>query len=119
MPARKQEINLQLRQIVDGVLLMLTFWTAFALRFYGAKWFGLERPIQGFDAFHWMIFIIIPFGPIILEMQGFYNYPLQKTVNKTLSQMLRSVLWLGLLLGGCVIFFRLEVPSRSVLLIFA
>jgi exopolysaccharide biosynthesis polyprenyl glycosylphosphotransferase len=119
MSARKQEINLQLRQIIDGVLLMITFWLAFALRYYGAEWLNIERPIKPFDAFRWMIFIIIPFGPIILEMQGFYSYPLQKTLDKSLRQMLRSMFWLCLLLAGCMIFFRLDVPSRAVLLIFA
>jgi exopolysaccharide biosynthesis polyprenyl glycosylphosphotransferase len=52
-------------------------------------------------------------------MQGFYSYPLQKTLAKSLSQMLRSLFWLCLLLAGCVIFFRLDVPSRAVLLIFS
>jgi exopolysaccharide biosynthesis polyprenyl glycosylphosphotransferase len=119
MLARKQEINLQLRQIIDGVLLMVTFWLSFALRYYGGEWLKVEKTILPFDAFRWMIFVIIPFGPIILEMQGFYSYPLQKTLAKSLSQMLRSLFWLCLLLAGCVIFFRLDVPSRAVLLIFA
>ena len=119
MPGRKQEINLQLRQISDGVLLMFAFWTSFVLRYYSTEWFNWDRPIKGFDAFQWMIFVIIPFGPIILEIQGFYNFSLQKTVGKSLGQMGRSAFWLCVLLAGCVIFFRLEVPSRAVLLIFA
>jgi len=119
MSGRKQEINLQLQQIIDGLLLLIAFWGAFAIRFYGTIWFGWDRPIGPFTEFHWMIPVIIPFGLIALELQGFYASPLQKTVRKSLRQMLQGAFWLCLLLGGCVIFFRLQVPSRSVLLIFA
>jgi len=118
MSGRKQEINLQLQQIVDGLLLLLTFWGAFAFRYYGTEWFGWDRSIGPFTEFHWMIPVIIPFGLIALELQGFYASPLQKTFHKSLAQMLRAAFWLGLMIGGCVIFFRLQVPSRAVLLIF-
>lgn len=119
MLGRKQEINLQLQQIIDGLLLLLTFWSAFALRYYGTEWFGWKREIGPFTEFRWMIFVIVPFGPFILELQGFYQHPLQKTVDKSLAQMLRAAFWICLLIAGCVIFFRLDVPSRAVLLIFA
>jgi len=119
MSGRKQEINLQIQQIIDGLLLLLTYWGAFAIRYYGTEWFGWDRQIGPFTEFHWMIPVIIPFGLIALELQGFYNAPLQKTLQKSLRQMLQAAFWLGLLIGGCVIFFRLQVPSRSVLLIFA
>lgn len=119
MSGRKQEINLQMQQIVDGLLLLLTFWGSFAFRYYGKSWFGWDSSIGPFTEFHWMIPIIIPFGLIALELQGFYNAPLQKTIQKSLGQMVRAAFWLCLLIGGCVVFFRLQVPSRSVPLIFA
>jgi len=116
---RKQEINLLLQQFLDGLLLMVTFWGSFAFRFYGKQWFGWDKSIEPFQYFVWMIPVIIPVGPIALEMQGFYNSPYQKTIGKSLGQMARAAIWLIVVLGLCVIFFRLSVPSRSVLLIFA
>jgi exopolysaccharide biosynthesis polyprenyl glycosylphosphotransferase len=118
MLGRKQEINLQVQQIIDGLLLLVTFWGSFAFRYYGKDWFGWEVSIGPFTDFHWMIPVIIPFGLIALELQGFYTSPLQKTLQKSLTQMARAALWLGLLIGGCVIFFKLQVPSRAVLLLF-
>src|ERR1700677_1766498 len=115
---RKQEINLQVQQVMDGLLLLITFYGSFAFRFYGTQWFAWDRGIRPFTDFEWMIPVIIPVGLIALEMQGFYNTPYQKTLGKSLGQMARAVVWLGLVLALCVIFFRLEVPSRAVLLLF-
>lgn len=119
MLGRKQEINLQLQQIIDGLLLLFTFWGSFAFRYYGTEWFGWDRSIGPFTDFHWMIPVIIPFGLISLELQGFYNAPLQKTVKKSLGQMFRASIWLCLMIALCVIFFKLLVPSRAVVVIFA
>jgi len=119
MIGRKQELNLQVHQILDGVLLVLAFWGAHAIRFWSTNWFGIETPIAKFDEFRWLVFIIMPFGPIFLDLQGYYVHPLHKTSLRSFQQMLQAAFWLGLLIGGCVIFFRLEVPSRAVALIFA
>lgn len=119
MSGRKQEINLQLQQIVDGILLLATFWGSFALRYYGTYWFGWDVSIAPFTEFHWMIPLIMPFGVIALEMQGFYNSPHQKTIQKSLGQMARAAFWFCLLVAGCVIFFKLQVPSRAVVILFA
>jgi FlaA1/EpsC-like NDP-sugar epimerase len=60
-----------------------------------------------------------PFGPLLLELQGFYDYPLRKTVFKSVKQSALALLWLAILVCGCAIFFRLNLSSRSVLLLFA
>ena len=119
MLGRKQEFNLQFQQVLDGASLVCAFWLAHTLRYRGTEWFNLERPIQPFSEFRWLLFVIIPFGPIILEMQGFYTHPLLKTVLKSLSQMLRGAFWFCLLVAGCVLFLRVDLPSRAVMLLFA
>jgi exopolysaccharide biosynthesis polyprenyl glycosylphosphotransferase len=63
--------------------------------------------------------ILLPFGPIILDMQGFYSHILQKNFLKSTVQLGRAGLVLGLLIAGCSFFFRQEFPSRAVLIIFA
>ena len=103
---------------MDGALLVLTFWGAHVLRFYATEWFSLEKAIQPFGEFRWVLFLLMPFGPIILEGQGFYHHILQKTVRKSLWQLFRAAVLLGALLGLCWFFFRLDVPSRAVLILF-
>src|ERR1017187_9514815 len=107
MLGRKQEINLVLQQIVDALLLLLTFWGSYALRFYGKQWFGWDKPIGDFSNFVWMLPVIIFVGPIALELQEFYSSPYQKTAGKSLGQMARAAIWLVVVLGLCVIFLKL------------
>ena len=115
---QKQEINNLLQQILDAAILLLAFWGAHTLRTAWSEWFNLEIKIPPFSTHLWMVLIIVPFGPLFLGMQGFYQHPLQKNPARSLSQILRALIWLGLLVGVCVMFLRLELPSRGVLILF-
>jgi exopolysaccharide biosynthesis polyprenyl glycosylphosphotransferase len=119
MLGRKQELNLQLLQIVDGLLLVISFWIAHTLRYLGANWFFFDKPIGPFSDFQWLLFVILPFGPILLELQGFYSHPLQKAPGKSVAQIARAAFWLGLLIAGCAYFLRLPAPARAVMPMFA
>src|ERR1043165_4117864 len=104
MLGRKQELNLQFQQIVDGLLLVITFWAAHVLRYYSTGWFELGKSIPAFNEFRWVLFVLMPFGPIILEMQGYYNHVLQKPLIKWFAQVGRAGLVLAALLGLCWFF---------------
>ncbi len=119
MSTRRHEINLQLNQFIDAVLLGTVFWFAHFIRFNGLIIMDSLWTIDGFGKFVWILAVIMPFGPFLLEMQGFYNYPLEKSVWKSLRQMMAAGIWLFVLLGSAVIFLRLDIPSRSVLILFA
>ena len=118
MLGRRQELNLQFLQILDGILLVIAFWAAHAFRFLNTGWPIFDHPIGPFSEFQWLLFVIMPFGPIILELQGFYTHPLQKTGRRSLEQLARAAFWLGLLVAACAYFLRLSVPSRAVMPIF-
>jgi exopolysaccharide biosynthesis polyprenyl glycosylphosphotransferase len=60
----------------------------------------------------------MPFGPIILDLQGFYRSPLHKTLWKSFVQILRTMIYLSILVSVCVIFLRLPLASRAVPLLF-
>jgi exopolysaccharide biosynthesis polyprenyl glycosylphosphotransferase len=119
MIGRKQELNLQFQQILDGALLVVAFWAAYVIRISLPKWFDAIYKIPDFNEFRWVLFILMPFGPIILEMQGFYNHVLQKNVLKSTAQLGRAGFVLGLLIAMCSFFFKANFPSRAVLIIFA
>ena len=121
MLGRKQELNLQTLQLADGFLLVVAFWVAHTLRFFGADWFGgwmRDKPIGPFSDFQWLLLAIVPFGPIFLELQGFYTNPLQKDAGRSLAQIARTFFWLGLLIAASAYFFKLDVPSRAVMPLF-
>ncbi len=120
MLQRKQIINLQINQFIDGLLLAFALWLAHALRYYSAAYFDfIPVRISGFGNFLWLALVILPAGPLMLELQGFYNLRINKPLLRSLSEILRAGIWLFVIIAICVIFFRLSIPSRSVLIIFA
>jgi exopolysaccharide biosynthesis polyprenyl glycosylphosphotransferase len=119
MLAQRNEINLQLLKVCDAALLGLTFWFAHFLRYHRMIVLDGLVEIDAFPSFFWMLVLIIPFGPFLLEIQGFYKHPLEKTTWSSMQKIATAGLWLFVLLGAAVIFLRLEVPSRSVLILFA
>ena len=60
----------------------------------------------------------MPFGPILLDLQGFYQSPLNKTKWKSFVQIVRAMIYLSIIVSACVIFLRLPLVSRSVPLLF-
>jgi len=118
MISRKQELSLQINQIADGLLMILSLYIGYALRRYQIIDFDILPTIPPLDQFLWMFLVIGLFGPLLLEMQGFYQYPLEKSLARSFRQIAYAGVWLGLLLGACVVFFRLGIPSRSAFLLF-
>jgi exopolysaccharide biosynthesis polyprenyl glycosylphosphotransferase len=119
MLRRSQELNQQLFQLCDGLLLGVVFWLAHALRFWGTVYFDfIQSRIDPFDQFVWMLFIIIPFGPIMLELQGFYQNTLARPVSSSVAQIIRALLGLSLVIAGCVVFFRYSISSRALPILF-
>lgn len=118
MLGRRQEINLQLNQLLDCCLLALSIWIAHWLRSVAAEaiWPSLH-PIPPFGRFLWLIAVIAPFTPIILESRGFYDDILQKDRFKSLRQLGGAGLRVTVLVGLCEIFLRWNVEARSVVIV--
>jgi exopolysaccharide biosynthesis polyprenyl glycosylphosphotransferase len=119
MLGRRQKLNLQFLQIVDALLLVAAFWSAHWFRYHGHDLGLFEAPILPFTEFQWLLFVLIPFGPVCLHAHGFYEHPERKTVGRSLSQLGRAAVILGLLIALCAYFFKLSVESRAVMPIFA
>ncbi|MEM8953138.1 MAG: sugar transferase [Verrucomicrobiota bacterium] len=113
MLGRKQEINLQLNQIIDAALVAIAFVICHSIRFRFD--FG-QGPIAPLKDFIWLGAIIVPFTPIALEIQGYYRHPLQKTVITSIRQVFGAVLGLGLMVGAVVVFVKTVEQSRFVFL---
>ena len=70
MLTRRQELNTQLQQLIDAVLLALSLLAAHTLRYYGTSWFDLSKSIDPFQDSQWLLIVVIPFGPILLDVQA-------------------------------------------------
>ena len=84
----------------------VALFAAHTLRVASTSWFDLNYSIDPFENYQWLLVVIMPFGPIILDLQGFYRSPLNKTLWKSFVQILRTMIYLSILVSGCVIFLR-------------
>ena len=135
MSSRRQEINTQMNQLVDIVLIAIAFWLSHLLtpviheilekaplgKYDGVWQFptyvpGKPLPIE---SYFWALAVIVPFTTIILELQGYYKHVLDKSIWRTLRQMLQTVLWVSLILGAAVIFLKAQAPPRVFLVLLA
>ena len=91
MLARRQEINTQLQQILDAFLLALTLFATHFVRYHSPEWFGVQKTIDPFSNYHWLIVVVMTFGPILLDLQGFYESPLTKEKWKSFTQILQAM----------------------------
>ena len=114
MQTQRQELNTQLQQLIDAVVLAFSLLVAHTLRFYATYWFDLTKTIEPFQSYQWLLIVVMPFGPILLDIQGFYQSPLTKTKSKSYVQIVRAMIGLSMIVSGCVIFLRLPLTSRAV-----
>src|SRR6476646_6571155 len=118
MLARKQELNTQVQQLIDSFLLAFSLLLAHTLRFYSTQWFHLSKTIDPFGAYSWLLIVVMLFGPILLDLQGFYNSPIDKKKRRSVLQIFQAMLYLGVIVSACVIFLRLPLPNRSIPILF-
>ncbi len=118
MISRRQELSLQINQIADGLILAGALCLGYSLRRYQIIDFDVLPEIPPFAALLWLLVVVTLFGPLLLEMQGFYQYPLEKPAGRSLRQIAYAGVWLGLIIGASVVFLKLTIPSRSAFLLF-
>lgn len=118
MLGRRQEINLQLNQLADCALLALSIWLAHWLRGDVASrfWPDLEK-LPPFGRFFWLVSVIAPFTPVILESRGFYTNILSKKLTTSLRQIGGAGIRIVVLVGLCEIFLKWSVESRAVVVL--
>lgn len=117
---RRREVRLQLHQVFDAALLVAVLWLCHQGRYWAPYFlssFDLPK-IAPFDELLWLIVVIMPFGPLILDLNGYYKFPLRKSFSSVTKEVAMTMIWLALIIGGCVMFLRLPVDSRAVLLLF-
>jgi exopolysaccharide biosynthesis polyprenyl glycosylphosphotransferase len=118
MGSRRHHIHTKLNQVLDGALLGVVFWLSHVLRYGLGQRVESVGPIATFEHFLWLLAVIVLVSPIVLEFQGFYNHPLRKQRHESARQVFRSLLWMALIFGACVVFFKWTSESRAVLLMF-
>jgi exopolysaccharide biosynthesis polyprenyl glycosylphosphotransferase len=110
--SRKDSFTLQVLQLTDAMLVWLAFWFGGVVR----MWLGIGSNKEAlWDSMNWVLYIAVPFTPLILERFGFYKRLKYKTTSATISQILRSLVVVLLILGIFAVFAKQADTRRFVL----
>jgi hypothetical protein len=72
--------------------------------------------IPPMEKFYWVIAVVAPFTPIVLEARGFYSNIHHKTPAASVRQLAEALVIIGMCIGAFVVFFKWSVPSRAVVI---
>ena len=110
--SRKDSFTLQVLQLTDAMLVWLAFWFGGVVR----TWLGIGSKKEAlWDSMNWVLYIAVPFTPLILERFGFYKRLKYKTTRATISQILRSLVVVVLILAIFAVFAKQADTRRFVL----
>lgn len=110
--AKKEQFSLQALQMFDGFLV----WAGFALASVLRSEIKGEHGV-GLASITWLLFVVVPFTPLVLELFGFYRNTLTLKASAALGKLLQSAVLMGTVVGAVVIFLQLDPSSRLVLFV--
>ena len=112
----REDFSIQALLLCDAFLVLVAFWVGDRIRVPLRAIAGMPDLRQiGLREIAWLLYIVVPFTPLILEKFGFYKNMMRKTVAHSVGQMFRTLLVLGMFLAGMVFFFHMPPSSRIVL----
>ncbi|MBI4662369.1 MAG: sugar transferase [Verrucomicrobia bacterium] len=120
MLRRQRQVRTQFQKLVDACLFAVSYWLAHLIRFHNPTLavFGGPGQISDFPDYVWLLLIVMPVTPFLLELQGFYNRPLIPSRRRTAWQLFRGCA-LAVTILISVIFLTKEVTlARSVVILF-
>lgn len=122
MLRKRQQFYYQILQCIDAAVLTGALALAHWLRLHLPNISGMEPTweLGPLGNYLWLLGIILPAGPLLLEVQDFYRIPFPQSRWVVLGRVVRAVFYLWLLLLGVIVFLRIpaENVSRGVLLLF-
>jgi exopolysaccharide biosynthesis polyprenyl glycosylphosphotransferase len=117
MLGRKQEINLQLTELLDSALLAFCLWFGHFLRSQLVPvFFPDAAEIPSMEKFYWVVAVVAPFTPIVLEARGFYSNIHHKPPGRSVRQLAEALVIIGMCIAFCIVFFKWSVESRAVVI---
>ena len=114
--SRKDSFTIQLFQLADAFLVWLAFWTAGELRPFVLELSHRAAAAENeISTMSWVLYIAVPFTPLILERFGFYHSIRQKGARRAFLQLFQGLLLIGLLIGMFSVFAKLVDTRRLIL----
>ena len=106
----------QLLQVVDAILIWFCFAIAAAVRAPVRSLLGMDvDPGDGLLGMMWVVYIVVPLTPLILDKFGYYDRIYSKRRGQSFNELFRGLLMVGLVVGMVAIFGRLQETKRLIL----
>lgn len=110
--SRKDSFTLQVLQLTDALVVWFAFWLGGSIR----SWLGIGgNDEELWASMNWVLYVAVPFTPLILEKFGFYDHLRQKTTSAAMWQILRSLVAVVLILAIFAVFAKQSGARRLVL----
>jgi exopolysaccharide biosynthesis polyprenyl glycosylphosphotransferase len=113
---RSESFRIQVLQLTDALLVWLAFWLGWEFRDWVRIWLdlGLEQS-EIKDSINWLLYIAVPFTPLVLERFGFYDHFRSKSTGKAVVQLIQSLIIIALMVSLFAIFAKLLDMRRLVM----
>ncbi len=114
--SRNDAFRIQALQLTDAMLVWFSFWLGWEMRDAVRIWLdmGVEEG-NARETIHWVLYIAVPFTPLVLERFGFYDHLRSKTTGRALVQLVQGLVVVMLMIGLYAIFAKLLDMRRLVL----
>lgn len=112
--SKKEQFSVQVFQIIDAALVYISFVFA---SWYRGLFKNENADGYGLDSVLWMVYLLVPSVPLLLEMFGFYNNLLRKKVSNGIKKLFQTFILISAVLGGAFILFKMPYGSRWITII--
>jgi len=111
---KREEFSIQVLQFVDASLVYAAFLVA--------SWFrawvkGSNADGYGLESVLWLVYLLVPAVPLLLDLSGFYNNLLRKKLSNAMTKLVQTFVVIGACIGGAFIVFKVPYGSRYITVI--
>lgn len=108
--SRNEAFRIQALQLTDALLVWLSFWLAWEMRDL-----ILATGDDARESINWVLYIAVPFTPLILEKFGFYDHIRTRRTGKSITQLAQGLIVIALMIGMFAVFAQVIGTRRLVL----
>lgn len=114
--SRNEAFRIQALQLTDALLVWLAFWLGWEMRDWVRLLFDMGLEIENArESINWVLYIAVPFTPLVLERFGFYDHLRTKPSSRAIIQLLQALVVIALMIGMFAVFAKLMDTRRLVL----
>jgi len=113
---RNATFQIQALELTDALLVWLAFWLGWEMRDEVRIWLHMGAEGGSYmESINWVLYIAVPFTPLVLEHFGFYDHLRTKPTGKAITQLVQALLVITLMIGLFAIVAKLMDTRRLAL----